>query len=69
MAEPFPWREAMRFGFGTLRLSPDQFWSMTMHELHAAMEAHGSDHEPVLNRRDLQNIMAAHPDQHAQQKR
>jgi uncharacterized phage protein (TIGR02216 family) len=40
MAEPFPWQQAMQFAFGQLRLSPKAFWSMTMHELNAAMAAY-----------------------------
>jgi uncharacterized phage protein (TIGR02216 family) len=36
---PFPWREAMAFGFGVLRLSPQAFWNMTPRELAAAIEA------------------------------
>ncbi|MEM9732603.1 MAG: rcc01693 family protein [Pseudomonadota bacterium] len=67
MAEPFPWREAMRFGLGVLALSPDQFWSMTMRELQAAMEAHGASTTDALSRLELQNIMAAHPDQYPKQ--
>ena len=31
----------MSFGFGTLRLSPDQFWRMTPRELAAAIGARG----------------------------
>ncbi len=27
--KPFPWREAIGFGLGVLRLSPAQFWAMT----------------------------------------
>ena len=25
--QPFPWREAIGFGLGVLRLAPDQFWA------------------------------------------
>lgn len=35
---PFPWREAMAFGLGVLRLSARDFWRMTPHELAAAVE-------------------------------
>lgn len=35
----FPWDEAMAFGLGTLRLSPDAFWRMTPRELAAAIRA------------------------------
>ena len=30
---PFPWKQAIGFGFGVLRLSPEQFWRMTPREL------------------------------------
>lgn len=36
---PFPWREAIGFGLGVLRLSPEQFWRMTPRELAYAIEA------------------------------
>ena len=35
----FPWREAMRFGFGVMRLSSREFWGLTPRELAAAFEA------------------------------
>lgn len=35
---PFPWREAMAIGFGVLRLSSREFWSLTPRELAAAIE-------------------------------
>lgn len=36
---PFPWKQAMGFGFGVLRLAPEQFWRMTPRELAYAIEA------------------------------
>ena len=35
---PFPWKQAMGFGLGVLRLSPQQFWSMTPRELACAID-------------------------------
>ena len=35
----FPWGEAMRFGFGVMRLSSREFWALTPRELAAAFEA------------------------------
>jgi uncharacterized phage protein (TIGR02216 family) len=35
---PFPWKQAIGFGLGVLRLSPDQFWRMTPRELACAIE-------------------------------
>lgn len=60
----FPWTDAMRFGFGTLRLAPREFWGLTPRELAAAFEgasgrARGRPPErPVLDR-----LMAAFPDE------
>lgn len=39
-AEPFPWRHAMAFGLGVLKLSPAEFWAMTPSELDAALHGH-----------------------------
>ena len=36
---PFPWKEAIGFGLGVLRLSPEHFWRMTPRELALAIEA------------------------------
>lgn len=63
MTEPFPWRAAMRFGLGTLRLAPRDFWAMTPRELAAAMgeaERPGRDH-PARAWLDAQ--LARHPDE------
>ncbi len=30
---PFPWKQAIGFGLGVLRLPPEQFWRMTPREL------------------------------------
>ena len=65
MAEAFPWCAAMRFGLGTLRLSPRDFWAMTPRELAAAMDggtahsAPGRDH-PARAWLDAQ--LVRHPD-------
>jgi uncharacterized phage protein (TIGR02216 family) len=31
--QPFPWKQAIGFGLGQLRLPPEQFWRMTPREL------------------------------------
>ena len=36
---PFPWKQAIGFGLGVLRLPPEQFWRMTPRELAYAIEA------------------------------
>jgi uncharacterized phage protein (TIGR02216 family) len=62
--EPFPWDAAMTAGLGMLRLSPDDFWSMTPRELDAAMRgAFGiAPMQPAMTRSDLMAMMAAFPD-------
>ncbi|MFV0801017.1 phage tail assembly chaperone [Brucella sp. MAB-22] len=58
---PFPWDEAMRAGFGLLRLSPQAFWSMTPRELNAALGSAA----PVFDapsRQSLETLMRAFPD-------
>ncbi len=60
--EPFPWKQAIGIGLGTLRLSPDQFWRMTPRELAFAIEAlTGRSGEP-LARRTLLDLMKRYPD-------
>ncbi|KAB2729777.1 phage tail assembly chaperone [Brucella intermedia] len=58
---PFPWDEAMRAGFGLLRLSPQAFWSMTPRELNAAL----GPSAPVFDapsRQSLETLMRSFPD-------
>lgn len=59
--EPFPWREAIGFGLGILRLSPDQFWRMTPRELATAIEALTGRSAP-LKRATLNELMTRYPD-------
>ena len=51
---------ALTVGFGLLRLSPRDFWSMTPRELAAAMRDFGAAAVPA--RSDLDTLMAAYPD-------
>ena len=37
----------MAFGFGTLRLSSEDFWRMTPRELASAMDVHGGDSQSL----------------------
>ena len=60
--KPFPWEEAMQFGFGVLHLSPDAFWCMTPRELaHAIRAVHGRVPAPI-ERADLAQLMRRFPD-------
>jgi len=59
--EPFPWEETMRIGLGVLRLSPDDFWSMTPREFAAAAGTLATRGRPPA-RADLDRMMQAFPD-------
>lgn len=59
---PFPWTDAMRFGFGILKLSPQAFWSMTPRELaHAIHAVRGHSPEPIA-RTAMSDLMMRYPD-------
>ena len=59
---PFPWRQAIGFGLGVLRLSPDEFWRMTPRELAYAIEAvRGGG--ALLSRAALAELMKRYPDE------
>ncbi|MFC0241251.1 rcc01693 family protein [Rhodopseudomonas telluris] len=60
---PFPWAEAMQFGFGVLRLSPDHFWRMTPRELAAALTGARGGITAPLDRGGLDALMRRFPDQ------
>ena len=59
---PFPWRQAMGFGLGVLRLSPEQFWRMTPRELACAIEAATGAYRASRPRDRLRNLMKRYPD-------
>ncbi|MBB5046536.1 putative phage protein (TIGR02216 family) [Rhodopseudomonas rhenobacensis] len=60
--KPFPWAEAMRFGFGVLRLAPREFWAMTPRELaHAIVAVRGVAAAP-LDRATLDALLRRFPD-------
>lgn len=67
----FPWDQMMQMGLGRLHLSPDQFWSMSPHELSAAIKGLlgpvGST--PPMNRADLDQLLARFPDPPSPNKR
>jgi uncharacterized phage protein (TIGR02216 family) len=58
---PFPWKQAIGFGLGELRLSPEQFWRMTPRELAYAIEATSNRVRP-LDRKSLSDLMKRYPD-------
>lgn len=59
---PFPWRPAMQFGFGVLRLAARDFWSLTPRELAAAFDAYGPVRTAPPRRDDLATLMERFPD-------
>ena len=59
---PFPWAEAMRFGFGVLHLSSDAFWKMTPRELAQAIIAVRGRAPAPIERGDFDALMKAFPD-------
>ncbi len=59
---PFPWNEAIGFGLGVLRLSPESFWRMTPRELaHAIVAVRGSRQDPI-DRTAFDELMVRFPD-------
>lgn len=59
---PFPWDQAMGFGFGVLKLAPDTFWRMTPSELAHAIRAVRGPMSAPLARNDFDALMRAFPD-------
>lgn len=59
---PFPWKEAMRFGLGVLRLPPRDFWAMSPRELAAAWGAVMGDRTGPLARSEFDRLMEQFPD-------
>ncbi|CAN5417428.1 hypothetical protein BH11PSE4_BH11PSE4_25690 [soil metagenome] len=60
--KPFPWTEAMQFGFGVLGLSPDAFWRMTPRELAQAIIAVRGAAAMPLDRGAFDALMRRFPD-------
>jgi uncharacterized phage protein (TIGR02216 family) len=59
---PFPWREAIGFGLGVLRLPPAAFWAMTPRELALAIEAVTGRGGAPLPRSAFDELMKRFPD-------
>jgi uncharacterized phage protein (TIGR02216 family) len=54
----------MSFGFGVLRLSPRDFWTMTPRELAAAYQGiTGRSSENTISRTTFLDLMSAFPDE------
>jgi uncharacterized phage protein (TIGR02216 family) len=61
----FPFDDAIGFGLGVLRLSPDQFWRMTPRELMLAaraLNAQGLASAAPMTRTDFTALMQRYPD-------
>jgi uncharacterized phage protein (TIGR02216 family) len=61
MRQPFPWKQAIGFGLGVLKLAPEQFWRMTPRELAYAIEAVSGRRAP-LDRASFDELMKRYPD-------
>lgn len=57
---PFPWSDAMRLGFGVLKLSSKEFWGLTPRELAAAFG--GASRAGAPGRDVLGRLMERFPD-------
>ena len=60
--QPFPWTQAIGFGLGVLKLSPEQFWRMTPRELALAVEALRGRGTPLARAR-FDALMKRYPDE------
>jgi uncharacterized phage protein (TIGR02216 family) len=60
---PFPFRRAMAFGLGVLRLSSREFWSMTPRELFFAAEGVYGPAPAAPTRAALYELMRRFPDE------
>jgi uncharacterized phage protein (TIGR02216 family) len=58
----FPWDDAMRLGFGVLKLSSRDFWGLTPRELAAAFEALSGPRRAPPDREQLKALMERFPD-------
>lgn len=59
---PFPWDRALAFGLGVLRLSPEQFWSMTPRELAAAIRGFSGEPASPIDRETFLALARRFPD-------
>ena len=60
---PFPWKDAIGFGLGVLKLPPEAFWRMTPRELAAATAAVRGRTGAALPRAGLDELMRRFPDE------
>jgi uncharacterized phage protein (TIGR02216 family) len=56
----------MQFGFGILRLSPDEFWAMTPRELGTAFNAIHPGGTRTFDRQTMEELMKKFPDMEMQ---
>lgn len=60
--QPFPWDAVMAFGLGTLKLSPKDFWGLSVRELQAAMTPYQENETKTISRQWLDSAMGRFPD-------
>jgi uncharacterized phage protein (TIGR02216 family) len=59
---PFPWDQALAFGFGVLRLSSNEFWAMTPRELAAAIRGFAGEQASPIDRDTFLALARRFPD-------
>ena len=59
-----PWSQLMAFGLGRLRLTPNDFWAMTLREMDAAVEGYTGSSKIVSipSRVAVNHLMTRYPD-------
>ena len=64
----FPWKNAMKFGLGVLRLAPKDFWAMTPRELSAAYSFQSETGRPQapISKAGFTDLMRKFPDKDKQ---
>jgi uncharacterized phage protein (TIGR02216 family) len=69
--EEFPWTELLHMALGTFRLTPQQFWNMTLPELVMMIEAREGKQEvkTPLQRAELEALQRSFPDVNGEESR
>ena len=60
------WKEYLETGIGVLRMTPNEFWNLTMIEFVCACEGfskfHGGQSDTPMTKDELQDLMERYPD-------
>lgn len=66
MSDRIAWADLLRVGLGQLRLSPEQFWSLTPAEFFA-MAGLSETPLPRMSRGRMAELLARYPDQNTRE--